>query len=64
MVSGRTYDVTHQEMLLVTVSSVVLSHGVHEGVGERFEMFSPLLIEEIRHIETPAPAPQGNGQGA
>lgn len=65
MNSGRTYDIGQPEMLHVTRSLALVFQLGPDGIADRFDMISLVLIEKVRHVEpTPATPSQGNGQGA
>ncbi len=61
MTSGRSFDVRHPEMLNLTRSTALIFNVADDGIAESFEMFSLLLIESAKPIESPV-SPQGNGQ--
>ena len=55
MVSGRTFDVRHPEMIRVGVNSVVVFQHLeqNERIYEKFKMLGLNLIESIEHIDSP-----------
>ena len=60
MVTGRTYDIRHPEMIRVGRTSanvfITRSNDPPDAPYDRFEMVSLALIERIDHIEAPAAA--------
>jgi hypothetical protein len=58
LISGRTYEIRHPEMLRVgRTSGIIFSFvGDPEDAYERAEMVSLVLIERIEPIEAPAHA--------
>ena len=55
MVSGRTSDVLHPEMIRVGENSIVVFQHLQqdERVYEKFKMLGLNLIESIEHIDRP-----------
>ena len=55
MVSGRTFDVRHPEMIRVGANSVVVFQYLEqdERVYEKFMMLGLNLIESIEHVDSP-----------
>lgn len=55
MLSGRTFDVRHPEMIRVGADSVIVFQHLaqDERVYERFMMLGFGLIESIEHLESP-----------
>jgi hypothetical protein len=55
MVSGRTFDIHHPEMVRVGRRDLIIFTLVSEApdVHDRWDTVSPLLIESISHLEVP-----------
>lgn len=60
MVSGRTFDVRHPEMIRVGINAVVVfEFSEQDGrIFERFKMLGLNLIESIELLDTPVPQNQ------
>ncbi len=55
MVSGRTFDIRHPEMVRVGRRDLVIFTFVGDTplVHDKWDTVSPLLIESMSHLETP-----------
>jgi hypothetical protein len=55
LVSGKTYDVRHPEMVRVTLSSVLYFHTPDPDIAaDKWETVSLGLIQNIEHIDATA----------
>lgn len=56
MVSGRTFDIRHPEMVRVGTRDLIIFKFIGENpdLHSEWDTVSPLLIESISHLEVPA----------
>jgi hypothetical protein len=55
LVSGRTFDIRHPEMIKILQSSILVFKTVGESqdLTDEWETVSLLLIESVSHLEVP-----------
>jgi hypothetical protein len=62
MSSGKTYDVRHPEMALVTRGDLLVGIDEDEGIPATFKMCSMLHITAVEPIAAASAGPEGNGE--